>query len=150
TRSRAMAVYAQFDGNPCDGGRTDTRSCETTQACPLVDGCGDRFRCRSGKCVSKSLLCNGDQDCEEDGLDEQGCASTKFSTCLHTVPPPQVELLGNGFDVVSGKSRGSVINTKSFGGQCRPVFSGVHDTFYRLPLSTIKYNFLVSRSRLVY
>ncbi|MED6277324.1 hypothetical protein CHARACLAT_012206 [Characodon lateralis] len=143
TRSRAMAVYAQFDGNPCDGGRTDTRSCETTQACPLVDGCGDRFRCRSGKCVSKSLLCNGDQDCEEDGLDEQSCASIKFSTCLHTVPPPQVELLGNGFDVVSGRSRGSVINTKSFGGQCRPVFSGVHNTFYRLPLSTIKYNFLV-------
>ncbi|PWA15799.1 hypothetical protein CCH79_00008913 [Gambusia affinis] len=144
TRSRAMAVYAQFDGNPCDGGRTETRACETTQACPLEDGCGDRFRCLSGKCISKSLLCNGDQDCEEDGLDEQDCPAQKFITCEHTVPPPQVELLGNGFDVVSGKSRGSVINTKSFGGQCRPVFSDVHKNLYRLPLSIIQYNFLVT------
>ncbi|XP_043966546.1 complement component C7 [Gambusia affinis] len=144
TRSRAMAVYAQFDGNPCDGGRTETRACETTQACPLEDGCGDRFRCLSGKCISKSLLCNGDQDCEEDGLDEQDCPAQKFITCEHTVPPPQVELLGNGFDVVSGKSRGSVINTKSFGGQCRPVFSDVHKNVYRLPLSIIQYNFLVT------
>ncbi|KAM4745859.1 complement component C7 [Anableps anableps] len=143
TRSRAMAVYAQFDGNPCDGGRTETRSCETTQACPLDDGCGDRFRCRSGMCISKSLLCNGDQDCEEDGLDEQDCPVQKFITCIHTVPLPQIELLGNGFDVVSGESRGSVINTKSFGGQCRPIFSGVHSSIYRLPLSTIQYNFLV-------
>ncbi|XP_015250797.1 PREDICTED: complement component C7-like isoform X1 [Cyprinodon variegatus] len=143
TRSRAMSVYAQYNGNPCDGGRSESRSCETAQACPLDDGCGDRFRCRSGKCVSKSLLCNGDQDCEGDGLDEHDCAPTKYITCVHTVPPPQVELLGIGFDVVSGKSRGSVINTKSFGGQCRSIFSGVHNTHYRLPLSTIQYNFLV-------
>ncbi|XP_012725523.2 complement component C7 [Fundulus heteroclitus] len=143
TRSRAMAVYAQFNGNPCDGGRTETRSCETTQACPLDDGCGDRFRCRSGRCVSKSLLCNGDVDCEEDGLDEQGCETKTNIACEHTIPPPQVELLGTGFDVVTGMSRGSVINTKSFGGQCRTIFSGIHNAFYRLPLSTIQYNFLV-------
>lgn len=48
TRTRAMAVYAQFGGNPCQGGRTETRSCETTKSCPIEDGCEDRFRCRSG------------------------------------------------------------------------------------------------------
>lgn len=47
--------------------------------------------------------------------------------------------------MVSGKSRGSVINTRSFGGQCRSAFSDVHKNIYRLPLSTIQYNFLVSR-----
>ncbi len=51
-----MAVYAQFGGNPCDGGPTETRACETTQGCPLEDGCGDRFRCRSGKNAALSLL----------------------------------------------------------------------------------------------
>ncbi|XP_045890547.1 complement component C7 [Micropterus dolomieu] len=143
TRSRAMAVYSQFGGNPCDGKRSETRSCETTQGCPLEDGCGDRFRCRSGKCVSQTLVCNGDQDCEEDGLDESVCGTEKYIICTETALPPNIDLLGLGFDVVSEKWRASVINTKSFGGQCRTVFSGVHNTLYRLPLSTLQYSFMV-------
>ncbi|XP_037339380.2 complement component C7 [Pungitius pungitius] len=143
TRSRAMADYAQFGGNPCAGERTETRPCETTQGCPLDDGCGDRYRCRSGKCISKSLLCNGDQDCEEDGDDERGCDAEKHIVCQKSVPPPNIELLGLGFDVVSGKQRAPVINTKSFGGQCRVIFSGVHSALYRLPLSTTQFSFMV-------
>ncbi|KAM8886294.1 complement component C7 [Spinachia spinachia] len=143
TRSRAMTAYAQFGGNPCGGGRTETRPCETTQGCPLDDGCGDRFRCRSGKCISKSLVCNGDQDCEEDGHDEHGCDMDKHIVCQKSVPPPNIEQLGRGFDVVSGKRRAPVINTKSFGGQCRIIFSGVHRALYRLPLSTTQFSFMV-------
>ncbi|KAG8011923.1 Complement component C7 [Nibea albiflora] len=140
-----MAVYAQFGGSPCDGARSETRSCETTKGCPLKDGCGDRFRCRSGKCISRSLLCNGDQDCEEDGLDELPvtCDIQKHFTCSNSLVPPNIELLGLGFDMVSGNWKASVINTKSFGGQCRTLFSGVHNNLYRLPLSTLRYNFLV-------
>ncbi|XP_069555659.1 complement component C7 isoform X1 [Brachyistius frenatus] len=143
TRSRSMAVYAQFGGNPCNGERTETRSCETTQGCPLEDGCGDRFRCQSGKCISPSLVCNGDQDCEEDWQDERVCPVQKYITCSHKVTPPNIELLGLGFDVVSGKRRASVINTKSFGGQCRTMYSTVHNAIYRLPLSTTQYSFMV-------
>ncbi|KAG7454191.1 complement component C7-like [Solea senegalensis] len=144
TRSRAMAVYAQYGGNPCDGEPTQTRSCETTQGCPLEDGCGHRFSCRSGKCISQSLVCNGDQDCEEDGHDERVCEVQKYITCAVSAPPPNIELLGLGFDVVSGTRRASVINTKSFGGQCRRIYSGVHNNLYRLPVSTIRYSFMVT------
>lgn len=143
TRTRSMVVYAQFGGNRCYGERSETRPCETTQGCPIEDGCGNRFRCRSGKCVSQSLVCNGDQDCEEDGLDEHNCDISEHIVCSNSVPPPSIEILGLGFDAVSGKSRASVINTKSFGGQCRTIFSGVHNSAYRLPLSTLQYSFLV-------
>ncbi|KAF7665354.1 hypothetical protein LDENG_00145950 [Lucifuga dentata] len=144
TRSRAMVVYAQFGGSLCDGGRTQTRACETARGCPLEDGCGNRFRCRSGKCVHRSLVCNGDQDCEEDGEDELGCNSAqKHVECPNSGLPPNIELLGLGFDSASGTWRGSVINTKSFGGQCQPIFSGVHKLTYRLPLSTTQYSFMV-------
>ncbi|XP_071339495.1 complement component C7 [Trachinotus anak] len=143
TRSRAMAVYAQFGGNPCNGEPTETRACETTQGCPLEEGCGDRFRCQSGKCISQSLVCNGDQDCE-DGLDERVCDIQKNIVCDNSPPPPPgIELLGLGFDVVSETWRGSVINTLSFGGQCRSIFSGLHKALYRLPLSTIQYSYMV-------
>ncbi|KAF3851218.1 hypothetical protein F7725_012990 [Dissostichus mawsoni] len=122
TRSRAMAVHAQFGGNRCDGDRSETRAWQ---------------------CINRALLCNGDQDCEEDGQDEQVCVVEKYITCGMSVPPPNIKDLGVGFDVVSGKQRGSVINTVSFGGQCRKIYSGVHNTLYRLPLSTIQYSFLV-------
>ncbi|XP_020502100.2 complement component C7 isoform X1 [Labrus bergylta] len=144
TRSRAMADFAQFGGNPCDGDRSQTRSCETTKGCPLEDGCGDRFRCGSGKCVSQSLLCNGDVDCEGDGLDERACGGQLYITCWKSALPPNTDLLGLGYDVVTAKWKASVINTNSFGGLCRNTYSGVHNSFYRLPLSTIKYSFVVN------
>ncbi|KAM9744072.1 complement component C7 [Menidia menidia] len=143
TRSRPIAVYSQFGGNPCDGEATQTRPCQTSQGCPLDQGCGNRFRCRSGKCISKSLKCNGDQDCEEDGQDENDCPGGKFHICEYTIPPPNVQLLGLGYDAVSEKTRASVINSRSYGGQCRPTYSGDHRTIFRLPYSTIQYDFSV-------
>ncbi|KAK7934269.1 hypothetical protein WMY93_005165 [Mugilogobius chulae] len=138
TRSRSMAVYAQYGGNACSGQRTETRPCEPTKACPLEHGCGDRFRCRSGICIPESLMCNGDQDCEEDNEDERSCERKQHFVCQLQRPPPNIELLGLGFDVTTGKNRGSVINTKSFGGQCRKM----HNNAYRLPQSLLKYTFV--------
>uniref|UniRef100_A0A8C8ERH8 Complement component C7 n=1 Tax=Oncorhynchus tshawytscha TaxID=74940 RepID=A0A8C8ERH8_ONCTS len=144
SRTRAMVVYAQFGGSPCSGGATQTQPCETARGCPLKEGCGGRFRCRSGKCISQSMVCNGDQDCEEDNQDELKCGPDKtFPVCNNDKPPPNVEQLGLGFDSVTGKQRGSVINTKSYGGQCRTVFSGDNKVLYRLPQSTLRYNFEV-------
>ncbi|KAG7237582.1 hypothetical protein INR49_032199 [Caranx melampygus] len=144
TRSRAMVVYAQFGGNPCGGGRTETRSCQTTRGCPLEEGCGDRFRCLSGQCISKSLKCNGDQDCDGDGLDERSCETDANFVCKEYPYPPGSDLIGKGFDAVTGTWRGTVINTRSYGGQCRTIFSGVHRYQYRLPLSIIQYSHMVT------
>ncbi|XP_051949728.1 complement component C7 [Xyrauchen texanus] len=142
TQIRSIEVYSQFGGRPCTGSLTRTQECQSTQVCPIEEGCGERFRCQSGRCISKSLVCNGDQDCEEDGLDEQQCDRKEI--CDKKKPPPQIELTGEGFDAVSGKARGSVINTKSFGGLCRKTFSGDHKDIFRLPQSVLRYTFQVT------
>lgn len=49
----------------------------------------------AGQCISQSLVCNGDQDCEEDGLDEQ-CPPFKHIVCNKWIVPPNIELLGLG------------------------------------------------------
>ena len=49
------------------------------------------------------------------------------------------------YDVLTGKLRAGVINTLSFGGQCRKVYSGDHKVTYRLPQNILKYNFEVSQ-----
>ncbi|CAL9707983.1 unnamed protein product [Knipowitschia caucasica] len=138
TRSRPIAVYAQFGGVGCVGERTQSRPCQTSKSCPLEHGCGDRFRCRSGMCIPRSLMCNGDQDCEEDNEDERSCERKQHFVCSLQRPPPNIELLGEGIDLATGKSRGMVINTKSFGGQCRKM----HNNAYRLPQSLLKYTFV--------
>ncbi|KAJ8285214.1 hypothetical protein GJAV_G00023610 [Gymnothorax javanicus] len=140
SRTRHIVAYAQFGGAACSGQRVQTQSCSPTSGCPLEEGCGERFRCSSGQCISRALVCNGDQDCEEDALDEQGC---RGSLCdIHKVPA-NTELTGKGMDVTTGESRGIVINTKAFGGQCRRVFSGDSRHFYRLPQSLIGFTFQV-------
>nr|AXB74599.1 complement component 7 [Planiliza haematocheilus] len=142
-RTRHVDVYAQYGGMPCSGEATQTQSCVSQKACPLETGCEDRFRCASGQCISQSLVCNGDQDCE-DGLDERHCAQDSSQyICDNDKTPPNSDFTGRGYDVLTGKLRAGVINTLSFGGQCRKVFSGDHKVYYRLPQNILRYNFEV-------
>ncbi|NXQ36912.1 CO7 protein, partial [Alaudala cheleensis] len=141
-RRRTVAVYGQYGGNPCSGDTFETRPCNPTRGCPTEDGCGDRFRCFSGQCISRSLVCNGDQDCEEDGADEDRCEERK-TVCDIDKTPLNSELTGAGFDIITGETKGRVIHTKSFGGQCRKVFSGDRREYFRLSESVLAYNFQV-------
>ncbi|XP_026195644.1 complement component C7 [Anabas testudineus] len=143
-RTRHVEIYAQFGGMPCSGEATQTQRCVPQKRCPLETGCGNRFHCTSGQCISRSLVCNGDQDCE-DGLDERNCNSDNSQySCDLDKTPPNSDFTGRGYDVLTGKLRAGVINTLSFGGQCRKVFSGDHNTYYRLPQNTLRYNFEVT------
>ncbi|XP_067885217.1 complement component C7-like [Heterodontus francisci] len=142
TRWRSVADYAQFGGRQCSGSRFEIRACTSSRGCPVDEGCADKFRCASGQCVSQTLVCNGDEDCEGDGADEANCENRRMSCDIDQIPP-QAELTGNGFDIIKGEFRGPVINTKSFGGTCRKVFSGDNQPYYRLPESILQYTFQV-------
>ncbi|XP_062867953.1 complement component 7b [Trichomycterus rosablanca] len=143
-RTRSVEVFPQFGGSVCQGENTQRQTCVPTKSCPLQTGCGNRFRCSSGQCLSPSLVCNGDQDCEEDGLDERQCSGSSTLVCNLDKTPPNSDLTGKGFDVLTGTLKAGVINTRSFGGQCRKVFSGDHRDFYRLPQSILRYSFQVA------
>ncbi|XP_036919127.1 complement component C7 [Sturnira hondurensis] len=144
THRRTVAVYGQFGGQPCAGSAFQTQACEPAQGCPAEEGCGERFRCFSGQCISKSLVCNGDSDCEEDSADEDRCENIESRhSCDLDKPPPNIELTGNGYNALTGKFRNRVLNTKSFGGQCRKVFSGDGRDYYRLSANVLSYAFQV-------
>ncbi|XP_056401850.1 complement component C7 [Hyla sarda] len=142
TRRRTIEVYAQFGGLECTGNSYETQSCVPTKGCPIEDGCGDRFRCFSGQCISKALVCNGDHDCEEDSSDEANCEE-RHKVCDTDKYPPNTELTGLGFDVTTQKLKIGVIHTKGFGGKCRKVFSGDGREFYRLSQNLLTYTFKV-------
>ncbi|RXN26974.1 complement component C7 [Labeo rohita] len=142
-RMRPVETFPQFGGSPCTGEPIQRQTCSPKKSCPLQTGCGNRFRCTSGQCINPSLVCNGDHDCE-DGLDEQRCSSSGTIVCNEQKPPPNSDITGRGVDVLTGELRAGVINTRSFGGQCRKIFSGDHRDFYRLPQSLLRYSFQVS------
>ncbi|XP_069483299.1 complement component C7 [Ambystoma mexicanum] len=142
TRRRTVAVYSQFGGFPCTGSAFETQPCVPTRGCPLEDGCGERFRCFSGHCISKSLVCNGDHDCEERSTDEEQCEEREPACDIDKIPP-NADLTGAGFDIITGEIRSGVIHTKSFGGKCRKVFNGDTRQYYRLSDSALMYTFQV-------
>ncbi|CAJ0940333.1 unnamed protein product [Ranitomeya imitator] len=142
TRRRTVEVFAQFGGIECSGNSYETQSCVPTKGCPIEDGCGDRFRCSSGPCISKFLVCNGDHDCEEDSNDEANC-EVRHKVCDIDKPPPNTLQTGLGFNVATQQMRSPVIHTKSFGGKCRKVFSGDGRDFYRLSDNVLTYTFKV-------
>ncbi|XP_068952319.1 complement component C7 [Petaurus breviceps papuanus] len=142
-RRRHIAVYGQYGGQSCVGDSFETQACVPTRGCPAEDGCGELFRCSSGQCLSKSLVCNKDRDCE-DGSDEDLCELPEGKPlCDIERPPPHVEYTGAGFNVLTGQIKDTVINTKSFGGQCRKVFSGDQKEYYRLSANVLSYTFQV-------
>ncbi|KAF7696950.1 complement component 7b [Silurus meridionalis] len=143
-RARVIQVFSQFGGSVCSGEAIQRQACVPTKSCPLEAGCGSRFRCTSGQCISSTLVCNGDHDCQEDNLDEQHCTQSNTIVCNLHKPPPNSDMTGRGVNVLTGKLKANVINTRSFGGQCRKVFSGDHSDFYRLPQSILRYNFQVA------
>ena len=51
----------------------------------------------------------------------------------------------NSYNALTGQFRNRVINTKSFGGQCRKVFSGDGRDYYRLSANVLSYAFQVLR-----
>uniref|UniRef100_A0A3Q2ZM38 Complement component 7b n=1 Tax=Kryptolebias marmoratus TaxID=37003 RepID=A0A3Q2ZM38_KRYMA len=142
-RTRYVEVFAQFGGMPCPGEATQKQPCVPQKTCPIEAGCGDRFRCTSGRCISQSLVCNGDQDCE-DGMDERNCdQDSSHYSCDSDKTPPNSDFTGKGYDALTGRLKAGVINTMSFGGQCRKVFSGDHKVMFRLPQNILRYNFEV-------
>ncbi|CAL8320838.1 unnamed protein product [Lota lota] len=142
-RTRPVEVFAQYRGTPCTGEAAQVVPCVSHTMCPLQTSCRGRFRCTSGQCIGWSLVCNGDHDCE-DGRDERDCAlRSDVEVCDTDKTPPNSDLTGKGYDILTGKLRAGVINTLSFGEQCRKVFSGDHNILYRLPQSLLTYNFEV-------
>ncbi|KAM9331009.1 complement component C7 [Gastrophryne carolinensis] len=144
SRKRGIEDFAQFGGAECYGDQFQTQACVPSTGCPLEEGCGDRFRCASGQCISQSLVCNGDHDCERDSSDEHNCDRKEY-TCDTQKYAPNTELTGAGFDAVTGQRKTSnVIHTNSYGGRCWKVYSAENRDYYRLSNNVLTYTFKVS------
>ncbi|XP_044224891.1 complement component C8 alpha chain [Thunnus albacares] len=165
-RFRYMERPSQFGGTECYETLWDRMTCPTTTTtCLVPDYCGDSFTCKeTGRCISQSLRCNGESDCE-DFSDEDDCETInqRDDKCSTLLPIPGAERGTQGYNILTGDFVDYVLDPKYFGGKCEYVYNGewrkfIYDSFceslhykedeknYRKPYNYHTYQFVAEAS----
>ncbi|NXH64402.1 CO6 protein, partial [Rhabdornis inornatus] len=143
-RTRALLRPSQFGGQACTEPLVDSRPCFPAKLCNIVEvDCKNKFRCESGRCISRTLECNGENDCG-DNSDERNCRRKKTVCNRKYESIPGVQLIGSGFHILAGESRGEVLGNSFNGGQCTTVKRNETRKLYRVPANLEAVSFQVT------
>ncbi|XP_054842168.1 complement component C6-like [Eublepharis macularius] len=130
-RVRSLLHPSQFGGQACTEQMVDFRKCFPTKLCNIEEvNCENKFQCENGRCVSRKLECNGENDCG-DNSDERDCRRIKAACNKPARSLPSVQLIGLGYHLMAGESRGEVLDYSFNGGTCVLVKS--ERTTFRVP-----------------
>ncbi|XP_051943593.1 complement component C8 alpha chain [Hippocampus zosterae] len=143
-RFRYLETPSQFGGTPCLETLWETLACPTATAqCLVPDYCGESFTCQeTGRCISQSLRCNGEADCD-DFSDEEGCESfnRRDDKCSALLAIPGAERGTQGYNTLTGEFVDHVLDPKYFGGKCDYVYNGEWKKFtYDSFCEDLRYN----------
>ncbi|XP_070794996.1 complement component C6-like [Pituophis catenifer annectens] len=142
-RVRSLLQPSQFGGQASCGQMVDDRPCFPQKLCNIEEvNCGNKFQCDSGRCIARKLECNGENDCG-DNSDEQNCRKIK-AVCKSTLESiPSVQLMGLGYHILAGETRGEVLDYSFNNGSCVMLKSENQRTRYRLPANLYNITFEV-------
>ncbi|XP_041658962.1 complement component C8 alpha chain isoform X2 [Cheilinus undulatus] len=136
-RFRYLEKPSQFGGTECFETLWEHLTCPTaTTECLVPDYCGEDFTCKeTGRCISQSLRCNGEPDCD-DFSDEDECEdfNRRDDKCSTLMPIPGAERGIQGYNALTDDFVDPVLDPKYFGGKCEYVYNGewrkfVYDSF---------------------
>uniref|UniRef100_A0A8D0HCS9 Complement component C6 n=1 Tax=Sphenodon punctatus TaxID=8508 RepID=A0A8D0HCS9_SPHPU len=140
-RVKSLLRPSQFGGQPCTEPMVDSRRCFPTKLCNIEEvDCQNKFQCDNGRCLARNLECNGENDCG-DNSDERNCRQGKPVCNRRYESIPSVQLMGNGFHLLAGESRGEILDNSFNGGKCRTVKSKDTRKTFRVPanLETVSF-----------
>ncbi|XP_054483106.1 complement component C8 alpha chain [Anoplopoma fimbria] len=143
-RFRYMEKPSQFGGTECIDTLWDKLACPTvTTQCMVPDYCGESFTCKeTGRCISQSLRCNGESDCE-DFSDEEDCedVNRRDDKCSTLLTIPGAERGTRGYNILIGDFVDHVLDPNYFGGKCEYVYNGEWRKFiYEAFCENLHYN----------
>ncbi|XP_075040198.1 complement component C6 [Mixophyes fleayi] len=144
-RVRSLERPSQFGGQSCAGQLSDSRPCVPTKLCNIEEvDCTKKFKCDTGRCIDPKLKCNGDNDCK-DNSDEKDCRKRPVTRRTYEYIPG-VQLMGNGYNYLSGESRGQILDNEFFGGKRETISgngTGASRVLYRVPANLANITFQV-------
>ncbi|XP_037537952.1 complement component C8 beta chain, partial [Nematolebias whitei] len=129
---------SQFGGEPCSFHGRQEEACEvptryTCDSIPLCEG----FLCtQTGRCVHRTLRCNGEDDCG-DMSDEAGCQKTSKPCRVEAEEYWGIENLAKGINVLTSDLEGVVLDNRYYGGSCLPQY--IQDVPFRKPFNLQQY-----------
>ncbi|CAG5897058.1 unnamed protein product [Menidia menidia] len=131
---------SQFGGEPCYFHGTEEEACEvpsqyTCENIPLCEG----FLCtQTGRCVHRTLQCNGEDDCG-DMSDEAGCKKVSKPCREEAEEYWGIENLAKGINVLNSNLEGVVLDNRYYAGGCLPDY--VQNIAFRKPYNLQQYTF---------
>ncbi|XP_051949893.1 complement component C9 [Xyrauchen texanus] len=137
-RSRGIEVFGQFKGVRCIEPIGDRKHCIATTQCQMDPPpvCkSTQWKCASGLCINKNLMCNGDYDCSESDLsDEEDCDIIR-APCGKSSPVESdiASKAGYGINILGSDPRMNPFNNRFYNGQCNRIRDPTTLEYNRLP-----------------
>ncbi|NXN18782.1 CO8B protein, partial [Indicator maculatus] len=127
---------SQFGGDPCDYSDRESQGCATNSPCRSKGSCEGFLCALTGRCISRRLLCNGDDDCG-DLSDERNCKKV-FKKCNQKMEQYWgIENLAKGLNIFTNSLEGLVLDHRYYAGGCSPHY--IMDTRFRKPYNVESY-----------
>ncbi|XP_061752815.1 complement component C8 beta chain isoform X1 [Nerophis ophidion] len=123
---------AQFGGQPCGLHGREEEPCQVPAryTCDNIPECEGFFCSHTGRCIPRTLQCNGEDDCG-DMADEAGC-SMRQTPCRHQAEEYWgIENLAKGINILDSQLQGVVLDNRYYAGSCLPHY--IQDVAFRKP-----------------
>ncbi|XP_039999245.1 complement component C8 beta chain isoform X3 [Xiphias gladius] len=137
-RYAKLDQLSQFGGEPCNFHDREEEACNvparyTCDNIPLCEG----FLCtQTGRCVHRTLQCNGEDDCG-DMSDEAGCKKVPKPCTQEAEEYWGIENLAKGINILNSKLEGVVLDNRYYAGSCLPHY--IQDVRFRKPYNLQQY-----------